>query len=111
MAFDGKECVSLLCKDYGLAPLCFCSSVSPVGLQVSQASLQVVEQIHFLAALRAVDVQQLAVIQLPHLLRSLPRTATQREHRSTGLKGGCDYNTLEVREVVNTRDKGEQHIM
>ena len=48
----------------------------PVGLEVSEPSLQVVEQVDFLAALRTVDVQQLAVVQLPHLLRGLPGTAS-----------------------------------
>lgn len=53
--------------------LCVCAL--PVGLKVSKSSLQIIEQIHFLAALRTVDVQQFTVVQLSHLLRSLPCTA------------------------------------
>lgn len=61
------------CHPYIYSHVCAC--IIPVGPEVSKSSLQVVEQIHFLAALRAVDVQQLTAIQLAHLLRSLPSTA------------------------------------
>lgn len=54
-------------------------SIIPVGLEVSKASLQIIEEIHFLAALRTVDVQQLTVVQLAHLLRSLPSTTMKRD--------------------------------
>lgn len=57
------ECDALICT---LLPVCF---------EVSQASLEVIEEIDFLAALRAVDVQQVTVVQLLHLLRSVAAAA------------------------------------
>lgn len=50
----------------------------PVGLEVLESRLQVVEQVDLLAALGAVDVQQLAVVQVPDLLRCLARTKDNR---------------------------------
>lgn len=47
----------------------------PVSFEVPEPSLQVIEEIDLFAALRAVNVQQLTVVQLPHLLRSLASTA------------------------------------
>lgn len=48
----------------------------PVGLEISKTGFQVVEQIDFLAALRTIDVQQLAVVKMAHLLRRVPGTVT-----------------------------------
>lgn len=45
-----------------LLPLSLSLCVVPVGFKVSKPSLQVIEKIHFLAALRTVDVEQLTVI-------------------------------------------------
>lgn len=52
----------------------------PVGLEVAQSSLQVIEQVDFLTALRTVDIQQLTVVQLLHLLRSLSSTARTKNY-------------------------------
>lgn len=61
--------------------VCVCVSVFvPVGLEVAQSSLQVIEQVDFLTALRTVDIQQLTVVQLLHLLRSLSRTARTKNY-------------------------------
>lgn len=49
-------------------------NIVPVGLEISKSGFQIIEQVHFLAALRTVDVQQLTVIQLAHFLRSVPST-------------------------------------
>ena len=46
---------------------------SPVGLQVFQSGFQIIEQVDFLAALRAVNIQQFTVVRVPHLPRRLPR--------------------------------------
>ena len=53
---------------------CMFMCVLPVGFQVLEPGLQVVEQVDLLAALGAVDVQQLSVVQVTHLLRGLART-------------------------------------
>lgn len=55
---------------------------SPVGLQVFQSGLQVVQQVDLLAALGAVNVQQFAVVYVPHLPRGLPR-ADSRERKES----------------------------
>lgn len=47
---------------------------SPVGLQILQPGLQVVQQVDLLTALRAVHVQQLAVVGMSHLPWGLSRT-------------------------------------
>ena len=52
------------------------SGASPIGLQVFQPGFQVVEQVDFLAALRAVNIQQFAVVCMPHLSRRLPRAGS-----------------------------------
>lgn len=49
-------------------------TVSPVGLEVPQPSFKIIEEIDFLAALRAVDVQELTGVQLSHLLRCVSST-------------------------------------
>lgn len=51
----------------------------PVGLEVSKSSLQVIEKIDFLTALRTVDVQQVTVGQVLDLLRSLSRTGITKK--------------------------------
>ena len=62
--------------------------VLPVGFQVLEPGLQVVEQVDLLAALGEVDVQQLRVVQVTHLLRGLART----EHTHTHTLQNCFEN-------------------
>lgn len=77
-----------VCKWFGNPPVaaCRCDFVYmicavvfvctlPIGLKVSESSFQVIEQIHLFAALWTVNVQQLTVVQLLHLLGSLSPTA------------------------------------
>ena len=54
---------------------CQCVGCVPVGLEVLQPGLQVVQQVDLLAALGAVDVHLFARTQVTHLARSLARTA------------------------------------
>lgn len=51
--------------------------VSPVGLQVFQPGLQVIQQVDLLAALRAVHIQQLTVVGVAHLPWGLSRTGPE----------------------------------
>ena len=79
---------SLTRRERGPPPRCFfpgsaptptptlVSGASPIGLQVFQPGFQVVKQVDFLAALRAVNIQQLAVVCMPHLSRRLPRAGS-----------------------------------
>lgn len=65
---------------------------SPVGLQVLQPGLQVVQQVDLLAALRAVHVQQLAVVGVSHLPWGLSRTGPGVEGQGRSLSmllAGC----------------------
>lgn len=55
---------------------------SPVGLQVFQSGFQIIEQVDFLAALRAVNIQQFAVVRVPHLPRRLPRAGSWEGKKS-----------------------------
>ena len=61
---------------------CPCVWCVPVGLEVLQPGLQVVQQVDLLAALGAVDVHLLPGAQVTHLARSLAR-AVHKTHTRT----------------------------
>lgn len=52
---------------------------SPVSFEVFESSLEVVEQVHFLTALRAVNIQQLTVVKVSDFLRCMSSTADTTE--------------------------------
>lgn len=77
---------------YRCLPVCDC--ILPVGLKVSQPSLQIIEKIDFLAALRTVDVQKLTIVQLPHLLWSLSSTRRTKSMFTVLIKQLCTCASL-----------------
>jgi len=50
----------------------------PVSFEVFESGLQVIEQVDFLAALRAVNIQKLTVVQVSDLLRGLASTGNNK---------------------------------